>query len=79
MTTTTFNQNAAAFATTPEVAMSQERRSTITLAMQLIRDGKPGRAQYELARSVTRQARIAGLGTPSIVPTCPCGGRRCPA
>ncbi|GAB2762826.1 hypothetical protein [Nocardioides pakistanensis] len=72
-----FTDNAAAFATTQVDAIDHERRTATRKAAALIVAGKTGRAQYELARSVIRQARIAGLGTPEIGPTCPCGGRRC--
>lgn len=73
--TTVFQDNVELAAYTPEVAIAHERRATVTLAAQLIVDGRPGRAQYEMARSVMRQARIAGLGTQTIAPVCPCGGR----
>lgn len=76
MSTTVFQANAGAFATTPEQAIDAERNAAVRRASALIVEGKPGRAQYELARSVVRQARIAGLGTQDIGPTCPCG-RRC--
>lgn len=69
-----FTENAAAFATTPEQAIAAERHEATRKAAALIVAGKPGRAQYELARSVVRQARIAGLGTHEIAPVCPCGG-----
>lgn len=69
-----FTQNAAAFATTPEQAIAAERNEATRRAVRLLVDGMPGRAQYELARSVVRQARIAGLGTHEIAPVCPCGG-----
>ena len=68
-----YSQNAATFATDQPAAIDMERRAAVTLVTQLLLDGKPGRAQYELARSVMRQARIAGLGSPVIGPACPCG------
>ena len=74
---TLFSDQASEHATTVDQALTAERRSAITLAAQLIVDGKPGRAQYELARSVVRQGRIAGCGTQVVEPVCPCGGR-CP-
>jgi hypothetical protein len=37
--------------------------------------GNRGRAHYELTRSVMRQARMAGLGTPDLSTPCLCGGR----
>lgn len=52
-----------------------ERTAGITLALQLIVDGRPGRAAYELGRSVTRQARAAGV-LADVAP-CACLGRRC--
>lgn len=73
--TTIFQDNAANAAYTPNVAIDHERRAATRLAALLIVEGKPGRARYELARSVTRQARIAGLGTHDIGPACACGGR----
>lgn len=76
--TTLFQDNAAEFATTPEQAIDFERNSARRKAIALIAEGRTGRAQYELARSVIRQARIAGLGTQEIAPACPCGGSRCP-
>lgn len=72
-TMTIFQSNASAFATEQPAAIDMERRSAVRLAAQLIVQGKPGRAQYEIARSVVRQARIAGLGTQHIAPSCPCG------
>ena len=70
-----FTENAAAFATTQAGAIDAERNASTRRAVALLVDGKPGRARYELARSVMRQARIAGLGTLHVDPTCPCGGR----
>lgn len=70
-----FTENAAAFATQQPAAIDMERRDATRRAAVLIVEGKPGRARYELARSVIRQARIAGLGTQPIEPTCPCEGR----
>lgn len=72
--TTLFSAQASAHATQAGDAIDMERRSAVTLAAQLIAEGRPGRAQYELARSVTRQARIAGIAA-AQVPACPCGGR----
>lgn len=70
-----FTENAAAFATQQPAAIDMERRDAARRAAALIVDGKPGRARYELARSVMRQARIAGLGTHAVEPVCPCEGR----
>lgn len=70
-----FTQNAAAFATTQPAAVDMERNAAVRKATALIVAGKPGRAQYELARSVVRQARMSGLGTIPIEPSCPCEGR----
>lgn len=63
---------------TAEVHAAQERRSAVREAAQLVAAGRRGRAQFVLARSVMRQARILGVGHTDIGPTCPCGGR-CPA
>lgn len=68
-----FSDNAAAFATTQPAAIDAERRDAARRAAALLVEGQPGRARYELARSVIRQARIAGLGTHVVEPTCPCG------
>lgn len=70
---TIWQENAAAFASTPEFA--QERRVAVRRAVAHIVDGRPGKALYVLVRSVERQARIAGAGDVEITPTCPCGGR----
>jgi len=43
--------------------IAAERNTTRRKALDLIRDGQPGRAEYELGRSVMRQARMAGLGS----------------
>ena len=71
-----YTENVSRFATEQPAAIDMERRAAVTLVTQLLVDGKPGRAQYELARSVMRQARIAGVGSVDIAPSCPCG-RRC--
>lgn len=68
-----WQQNAAAFASSPETYIDQERRAGVREALELILEGEPGRAQFKLARSVQRQARIAGLGALEI-PACACGG-----
>ena len=70
-----FAEAAHAAAYTPEQAIAAERNHAVRTAAALVIDGRPGRAQYELARSVMRQARIAGLGQVEIQPACPCGGR----
>lgn len=72
---TLFSAQASEHATTVDQALTAERRSAVQLATRLIVDGMPGRAQYEMARSLVRQGRIAGLGTQVIEPVCPCGGR----
>lgn len=71
---TIYQQNAEAFATQPADYIDQERHVAVRKAIDLLRAGKPGQAQYVLVRSVMRQARIAGLGSVEI-PCCPCGGR----
>lgn len=70
-----FTENAASFATQQPAAIDMERRQAVRKAAGLIVEGRPGRARYELARSVMRQARIAGLGTQPVEPVCPCEGR----
>ena len=75
MSTTIWQQNAATFASTPEAAIDAERHASARKAAALVVDGKPGRALYELARSVERQNRIAGGGTIPVEPLCACGGR----
>lgn len=71
---TVWQDNAAAFASKPEAYIDQERHSGVREAARLIREGKRGQAHYVIVRSVQRQARIDGLGTPDI-PVCACGGR----
>lgn len=58
--------NAAAFASTPVASIDAERRHAVTRATGLITAGEPGRALYVMARSVQRQALIAGCGTHAI-------------
>lgn len=70
-----WQDNAATFASQQAPAIDQERHAGVREAMALILEGRPGKARYVLARSVMRQARIAGLGTHPINPECPCGGR----
>lgn len=72
---TIWQTNAAAFASTPETYVAQERRIAVRRALALIVDHKPGKALYVLVRSVERQARIAGAGHIEIHPGCPCPGR----
>ena len=74
---TSWQQNAASFATTPEQAIDAERHRGVRRALGYLTQEQPsrGRAFYELSRSVIRQARIAGLGTLDLQPACPCGGR----
>ena len=74
---TVFQDNASAFATKQPEAIDMERRSAVRRALKLIGEGRRGRAEYELARSVMHQARVAGLKTWPIGPSCPCGGHRC--
>ena len=71
---TIWQQNAADFASKPAPYIDQERHAGVREALEHILAGRPGRAQYALARSVQRQARIAGLGTPDLQ-VCACGGR----
>lgn len=73
--TTIWQANAAAFASTPEGYVDQERRVAVRRAIRHIVDGQRGKALYVLVRSVERQARIAGAGHIDIHPGCPCGGR----
>lgn len=71
---TVWQANATEFSSRPESYIDQERHVGVREALELILQGKPGRAQYVLARSVQRQVRIAGGGTVEI-PLCACGGR----
>lgn len=57
---TMFQDNAAEFATTVEDRIDHERRAGIEKVLACLREGRRGRAHYELARSVERQARVAG-------------------
>jgi hypothetical protein len=71
---TVWQANAAQFASTPDTYIDQERHAAVRKTIELIRQGRPGMAQFVLTRSVMRQARIAGLGDIEI-PACPrCGG-----
>jgi len=45
-----------------ETAIRAARRAGVTRALELIKAGRSGRAEYELGRSVMAQARMAGLG-----------------
>ncbi|WP_154402720.1 hypothetical protein [Nocardioides speluncae] len=56
-----WSDNASAFATHPEEAIDQERRSAVRDALALIGEGDPGRAEWRLVRSFRRQARLAGI------------------
>lgn len=72
---TVWQQNAAEFATTAGTSIAQHRHDGVQRAIGYLEKGMPGRAHYELVRSVLRQARIAGLGAVPITLPCPCGGR----
>lgn len=74
---TIWQDNAGTFASTPESYVDAERHDAVRRTVQLLAAGQPGRALYTLVRSVERQARIAGAGTHTLQPSCPCGGR-CP-
>lgn len=58
-----------------QAQVDAERACGVATAMTHLLAGNPGRARYELTRSVMRQVRIAGGGTIPIEPRCPCGGR----
>lgn len=49
------------FAYTAEAALEAERHHGVRRALELIRDGHPGQAQFVLLRSFGRQLRIAGI------------------
>ena len=51
-----------------EKLIAECRDHGVQLATELRRAGRPGRALYEIARSVERQARIAGIGTWHVNP-----------
>lgn len=46
--------------------LAAERAAGIAKAQEFYRDGRRGRALYELARSLERQIRIAGLGSHEV-------------
>lgn len=71
----TQTENASKFATQAGDRIDLERRAGITATLNQIEQGRPGRAFYELVRSVERQATIAGIRNVVIQPLCPCGGR----
>jgi len=48
--------------------LAEARAYGIEQALRYIGEGRRGRALYELVRSVQRQAVMAGLGTPAILP-----------
>lgn len=75
MTSTVHTNNASKFATQAGDRLDLERRAGITSVLNQIERGRPGRAFYELVRSVERQAAIAGIRNVVIQPKCPCGGR----
>ena len=71
---TVWQENAQAFASRAEQYLQAERNRSRNRAMELLRAGKPGQAYHEICASVTRQARISGIGHIPIG-SCPCGGR----
>lgn len=73
---TVFSDNAQAFASRPETYVDAERHSAVREAVALLREGHRGRAEYVMARSFMRQARIAGLGHTDLTP-CACCGLTC--
>lgn len=58
-----------------QVQVDARRRLGVSAAVAHLRGGRPGRAYYELVRSVQEQARLAGI--PVSTSVCSCGGR-CP-
>lgn len=56
-----FQENAQAFASTPEAYAAAERNAAIRAANALRVAGHPGMAHYTLVRSFLRQVRILGL------------------
>lgn len=58
---TLHQDNAARFATRATEAIDTQRHAGVRLALDLILAGQPGRASYELNRSVQRQAALAGV------------------
>lgn len=69
-----FSDNAAEFATRADDRITQERRAGITAALSQLVQGRPGRAYYEIVRSVERQATLAGIRDITIPTTS--GGAR---
>lgn len=74
--TTIWQDNAAAFAHTPESYIDQGRHDGVRKTLAAIKAGRPGYALFLLARSVERQNRIAGGGTVALG-VCPACGARC--
>lgn len=70
-------EDAHRVATRADTAVDMERNTTRQRVAQLLVEGRPGRAHYELVRSVMRQARFAGITTADLPVPCPCGGRCC--
>lgn len=55
-----WTDNANTFATRRDDVLDNTRTTGVRRAICLIRVGRPGKAYYELMRSVTEQARLAG-------------------
>lgn len=73
-----WQDNAARFASTPESVgevAAVRRREGVRQAVELLVEGRPGRAEYVVQRSFMDQLRIVGLGYAAI-PGLPyeCGG-----
>lgn len=60
-----------------QVQVDARRLVGVRTALGHLRGGRPGRAYYELVRSVQDQARLAGVVLDAAPAACPCGGR-CP-
>lgn len=58
---TLHQDNAARFATRAAEAIDTERHVGVRHVLSLILDGQRGRAEYELGRSLQRQAGLAGI------------------
>ena len=53
--------NASTFSTRPEQVVEAERHEAVRGAVVLIAEGRPGRALFNLLRSLERQARLSGI------------------
>ena len=64
---------------TPVEHAAMERRAAVREAVRLLVEGRPGRAEFVMTRSVMAQARALGVGHTHIGSTCGCGRPDCPS